>query len=472
MRHTERGISFARSKLSPVRINARPDLMTRCLQFLVGTSVLLCVTASAQSTLTPQKITAPIKDRGTYHLATGTWTRTSPSNSFNSEVLFNNTAVSGYFFGTTAGFNTVDHGRIPSISSPAGPDSVTGNVDIYTIDCFQIGYCSSIPAAGGGVDFVITFYDSYGPCTDVDAPGTNIVAGFFGTGLAGGTPASTQGCWTASFDLANTTVTFTLGGDADGTWDNVANDDSFGWGLDMTNAIVGSGGNGTGPFIAGNCPVGGVTVPQRGFGTKFGGVSGATNATGLGTDDFFWIDSAMAGSTMTTNGGCFFFGGCTINVPGPAHNPYSGYWLQLFGNKASLDNFAGTAYCSSVINASGSQAVMSFSGFDPNADLTLAVDGLPNGAGQLFSGSMGFETPGMAMLGDGPLCAAMNVVRINPVLTAGMMMQAANRVTLALNYTAPYASSFTGTRYFQHWFRSTLATGTGSNGSSGVKVSF
>jgi len=440
--------------------------MLRSSLFSSSALALLCVTASAQSTLTPQKITAPIKDRGTYHLATGTWTRTSPSNNFNSEVLFNNTAVSGYFFGTTAGFNTVDHGRIPSTSSPAGPDSVAGNADIYTIDCFQIGYCSNIPAAGGGVDFVINFYDGYGPCTDVDAPGAGAVAGFFGTGLAGGTPASTQGCWTASFDLANTTVTFTLGGDADGTWDNVANADSFGWGLDMTNA---TSANGTGPFIAGNCPVGGVTVPQRGFGTKFGGVSGATDATGLGTNDFFWIDSAILGSSMSPNGGCFFFGGCTPGVVGPAHNPYGGYWLQLFGTKGAGAP-TGTAYCSSTINASGSQAVMSFSG--GTQSLVLTVDGLPNGSGQLFSGSMGFETPGMAMLGDGPLCAAMNVVRINPILSAGMMMQSANQVSLALVYTAPYASSLSGLRYFQHWFRSTLGTGTGSNGSSGIKVTF
>ena len=129
--------------------------MLRSSLFSSSALALLCVVASAQSALTPQKITAPIKDRGTYHLATGTWTRANPSVNFNSDVLFNNSARTGYFFGTTAGWNTVDHGRIPSLTSPTSPTSVTGTFDRYTIDCFQIGYCSNIPAVAGGVDFAI-----------------------------------------------------------------------------------------------------------------------------------------------------------------------------------------------------------------------------------------------------------------------------------------------------------------------------
>jgi len=433
---------------------------------------LLCVAASAQTAQTPQRTTAPIRDRGTYHLATGTWTRTSPSNSFNSEVLFNNTAVTGYFFGMTAGLQTVDHGRIPSTSSPVSPDSVVGNADVYTIDCFSIAYCSSIPTAAGGVDFAISFYDNYAPCTDVDLMGgADVVAGFSGTGLFGGSPSSSQGCWIASFDLSNTTTTFVLNGDADRTWDGIANSDSFGWGLEMTNSIDGPAGNGTGPLVSGKCPIGGVTLPQRGFGTKFGGTPGRTDATGLGTSDFFWIDSAALGTSMSPNGGCFFFGGCGDPFFAQS-NPYASFWLQLFGSKGDgPGDRVGTPYCSSTTNASGSRAIMGAFG-EPAADLSLSVTGLPNSTGQLFFGTMGFTSPGMAMLGDGPLCAAMGIVRINPFLSAGMMMNPANAISFTLNYTAPYAASFTGTRYFQHWFRSTLSTGTGSNGSSGIRVDF
>ncbi|MFT5051833.1 MAG: hypothetical protein ACI8QZ_003262 [Chlamydiales bacterium] len=433
--------------------------------------LVLAAAASGQSTLTPTKVTAPIKDRGVYHLATGTWSRANASSSFNSDVLFNNTASTGYFFGTTSGFNTVDHGRIPSTSSPATPDSVVGTFDSYRIDCFQIGYCSSILASAGGVDIALTYYDDYAPCSDVDVGGgIGIAARFIVSGLAGATPAGAQGCWMVAFDLSNTTATFFLSGDADGAWDNVPNTDSFGWGLDFTNAIGGSTGNGTGPLIAGNCPVGGVTVPQRGFQTTFGGVPGATDSTGLGTNDFFWIDAPPLGCSMSTNGGCFFFGGCTTGTTGPAFNPFGGYWLQLFGD--TVPEPPGTAFCSSITNASGSQAILRASGTDPNVDLTLTVTGLPNSTGQLFFGTMGFTTPGTAMLGDGPLCAAMAVVRINPFLSAGMMMQPPHAVSLALNYTAPYAASLTGTRFFQHWYRSTLSTGTGSNGSSGIKITF
>jgi len=449
-------------------------MMFRSMLRSASALAILCASASPQGVLAPQRITAPIKDRGTYHVATGTWTRANPSNNFydDSQVVFNNTAPTGYFFGTTGGFNTVDHGRIPSTSSPAGPDSVVGWRDDYAIRGFQLGYCSSIPAAAGGVDFMLTFYEEYGPCTDVDiAGGIPVVASFIGTGLAGGTPASASGCWITSFNLSNTTLGFVLGADADGTWDNVGNMDSFGWGLDMLNATMGTAGNGTGPFMAGNCPVGGVTVPQRGFQTVFGGNEGATDSTGLGTNDFFWIGSAALGTTSSPNGGCFFFGGCTTGVVGPANNPYSSYWLQLFADGPDYA-YLGTPFCSSMVNASGSRAVMCAFGGDPNADLRLTVSGLPNSTGQLFFGTMGFDTPGMAMLGDGPLCAAMGVIRINPLLSAGMMMQPPNRAFLDLSYSAPYATSFTGIRYFQHWYRSTLATGTGSNGSSGVKINF
>ncbi|MFT5051344.1 MAG: hypothetical protein ACI8QZ_002755 [Chlamydiales bacterium] len=442
--------------------------MLRSSLFSASALALLCATASAQSTLTPQKITAPIKDRGTYHMATGTWTRANPSTNFNSDVLFNNTASTGYFFGTTAGFNTVDHGRIPSDSSPTSPTSVTGNANSYIIDCFQIGYCSNAPAVAGlgTVSIALNFYDNYGPCTDVDA-GVVTTAGFIGSGLPGGTPLSAQGCWVVAFDLANTSTTFKLGGDADGTWDNLANADSFGWGLDFTSA---TGGNGTGPFISGNCPVGGVTVPQQGFQTKFGGVAGMTDASGLGTNDFFWIDSAALGSSASPNGGCFFFGGCNT-TPGPGNNPFGGYWLQLFGTKDDAP-VLGTQFCTSRINASGSRAIMDVSGSDTAVDLTLHVTGLPNSTGQLFFGTMGGDGLGAATLGDGPLCATMSVVRVNPFLGAGMMMQPANGVNFTMNYTAPYAAQFTGQRTFQHWYRSTLATGTGSNGSSSVKVNF
>ena len=49
---------------------------------------------------------------------------------------------------------------------------------------------------------------------------------------------------------------------------------------------------------------------------------------------------------------------------------------------------------------------------------------------------------------------------------------APNTASITVNYTAPYAAGLTGTQYFQHWFRSGLATGTGSNTSDAVEIRF
>ena len=45
---------------------------------------------------------------------------------------------------------------------------------------------------------------------------------------------------------------FALGGDADGTWDNQSNRDSFGWALRFSNAFTSPAPRPTGPIIAGN----------------------------------------------------------------------------------------------------------------------------------------------------------------------------------------------------------------------------
>lgn len=445
--------------------------MLRSSLFSGGAIALLSMAASAQMTAEATKVTGATKAR-TFNAKTGTWSRTPlAAATFNSSVLFNNSAPTGYFFGTSSVFNTIDHGRLPSPNSPTNATSVTGNSVSYTIDCFQIGYCSNIPLASGGVDFTIAFYDDYAPCADIDAIGQGgiLSAAFFGTGLPGGTPASAQGCWTVSFDLSNTSLTWCMRGDGDGTWNNQANIDSFGWALTFDNAVGGAGGNGTGPFISGNCPspISGATTPKQGAGTKWDGVPGASDATGLGTNDFFWIDSNFV--IVNANGGCFFFGGCNF-ATGPAANPYGSFWLQMFGEKDGDPCPIGTQYCSSRINASGGPALITATALDSNADLQFQSSPVPNATGQFFYGPM--MLGGMGNLGDGLRCVGGMTTRMLPFVTAGMMMQPPNGVIFNVNYTAPYATGLTGRKYFQHWFRSTLTTGTGSNTSDGIQIDF
>ena len=334
---------------------------------------ILTSLAFAQENFTPTRITAPIKDRGVYSVATGTWTPVGLSAAFSDQALYNNTAPTGYPFAASPDFGIVDHGRLPSTTSTP----ITGTADRYSIVCYQISSCSSDP---GSVEQISTFFEEYRPCSDIDLPGLSSVASFLATGLPGGTATGGANCWVVAFDLSNTTLTFSMDADGDSVFDGDRNIDSFGW---MSSYPTATADNATGPVIAGNCSGGGSTsIPPKGYGTVFAGTPGATNATGLGTNDFFWIDdNANALPIMNENGGCFFFGGC--DNPPVNSNPWGGFWLQLLSDRP--DSF-GTPFCSSRVNKTGQAAVIFGVGTDPNVDLGLVSTPVPNTLGQFFVG--------------------------------------------------------------------------------------
>ncbi|MFT5048919.1 MAG: hypothetical protein ACI8QZ_000306 [Chlamydiales bacterium] len=128
----------------------------------------------------------------------------------------------------------------------------------------------------------------------------------------------------------------------------------------------------------------------------------------------------------------------------------------------------GTSFCSSLPNATGSAALLTAAG-SPNSSLVFTSAPVPNTTGQFFYGPMMLAG---APFGDGLLCAGGMTQRMLPFISAGMMMQLPNAATFTVNYTAPYTVGLTGTQYFQHWFRSGLATGSGWNTSDGVGVTF
>ena len=141
-------------------------------------------------------------------------------------------------------------------------------------------------------------------------------------------------------------------------------------------------------------------------------------------------------------------------------------------------DYAGAAYvyelpdpseaCNSVPNSTGSVAEIRCVGL-PSSSLVLISEPVPNTIGQFFYGSMMLAgTP----FGDGILCVGGMTQRILPFIHAGMMMQWQNRAALTVDYAAPYAAGLTGTKYFQHWFRSGLTTGSGFNTSSSIAVTF
>ena len=130
----------------------------------------------------------------------------------------------------------------------------------------------------------------------------------------------------------------------------------------------------------------------------------------------------------------------------------------------------GVPFCSSLPNATGARAILTCTGEDPNTDLAFSASPVPNTIGMFFFGPMALG--GAASLGDGLLCVGGMTTRITPFVNAGMMMQPPNTANLSVSYTAPYAVGLVGERHFQYWFRSGLSTGTGSNTSDAISITF
>ena len=408
---------------------------------------------------------AAVKDRGVYHVASGTWTRASLASALASDTLYCNKAPTGYHFGgMPSSWELFNAARIPSTSSPA---PFTGTADSYTIDAFAVSYCTE--HVRENTDMTWRFYDNYAPCSDPDKAANpyELVASFDAVGiLPGSSMSGLQSCWSFAFDLSNSGMEFELfgDGDGDGVWENASLDspflgwdtvDTFGWSVRVNNNSL----DGDGPLIAGQCPP---AHPVAGAGTVFhpgSGGQGDPNCTGLGTTDAFWID----GIPSAINGGCFFFGGCPSN-------PYSSFWLELFGRPSQL----GANFCVGTTNSSGASASIAGSGSSVLSEetLTLTASGLPAGATGLFCfGPMALS--GGAMLGNGAFCAGGMVARMQPPAMAAMGATIASR---AFDFGADYASNpaiaVGATANFQFWFRDPMGGGAFSNSSDGWQVTW
>ncbi|MFT5052093.1 MAG: hypothetical protein ACI8QZ_003525 [Chlamydiales bacterium] len=186
----------------------------------------------------------------------------------------------------------------------------------------------------------------------------------------------------------------------------------------------------------------------------------SNDTTGDTDDDWFWA-AAGVDPVNGVPGSAF-----ANQSPGSTWSPKIWeYAMQVCGKPPEPC----VSFCSSLPNQTGSAAVLTCSG-DPNSSLVLVSSPVPNTTGQFFFGSM--MLAGGSSLGDGLRCVGGTTTRLLPFVSAGMMMQLANTASIALNYSAPYAAGLTGTLHFQHWFRSGLTTGTGSNASNGISIVF
>jgi hypothetical protein len=247
--------------------------------------LILCAPVAAQRQVQAMKTISPIRDAGTYHVTSGTWSRTGSGANLGPDIIFAATARSGYFGTGWEGSEGIDEGILPGTSNPLG-----GTQDCYDIDGFQFAYCSFADTT----TWTFNFYDSYTPCDLPSIPANclNVAGSVPGLVLPTGST-----CWLVTIDLSGG---YEIGMGADGSicapgyQGALSSLDHFGWG-----AVWSTGDGGfTGPILGGYDP----NWAPEGEGTCYNtNMTCFAGATGLGAQDLFAIGAPLSG--------CFWFGG-------------------------------------------------------------------------------------------------------------------------------------------------------------------
>jgi hypothetical protein len=305
-------------------------MVRRWLVVLSSFAILACPCASAlaQQSLRShlQPVTAPIRRAGVYHVATGTWTRNaSLTNVTGPDVIYNNTCAAIYYSQMQQGDVLQHRSRIPSTSGPttpsifygtAGLDEAPGCHDAYTVNGFEVSYCSS---ATSTVDWQYDFASSYTLCASGDMVSQYSV---LVTGLPGGATGGAQACWIVDVDLSgHAGGGIVMSADGDGTY-NGGSSDTFGFGFGPANGIALS--DFTGPLLAGDYTWTGGPV-----------VGALTPCTG--TDGTIWdnpINLAEPGTGMTSNN-FVRWTGASPSMPSGCYSAspvHADFYLKLFAD--------------------------------------------------------------------------------------------------------------------------------------------
>jgi hypothetical protein len=294
--------------------------------------LLLGPTSTAQQLAQSRPLLSPVRDAGTYHIATGTWTRTGAGANLGPDVIFSATAPSGYFATNWEGAEAVDEGILPGPGNPLdGPNSC------YVISGFQFAYCSNAIS----IDWSFTFYDSYVPCAAPGQPCTNLAGSTALTGMP-----TAGACWVVTVDLSggNEIDMQAEGGICAPGYQGAASGlDHFGWGA-VWNTLTGAP---SGPLVSGYDP----TWSGEGEGTCYNtGLTCPAGATGLGAQDMFGIGTPFSG--------CFWFGGYeNVNgCGGPARTRGGQFHLELYTDCANpCPGLCWTSFC--AVNNNGTLAI-------------------------------------------------------------------------------------------------------------------
>ncbi len=451
-------------------------LLTVTGLFLLGAGAL----AQRASSILP---VPDVKHAGTYHVATGTWTRGQPSLARSRyDVIYDNTC-SGAWYVALEQQTFHDDGRIPSTTSPVVTQtpmpgsnwpavSFQGTDDTYDIGWYEFAYCTGVAAP---MTALTAFYECYTSCSDATLISPTMAVQV--SGLPGSpSPGVGVGCWTVGIDLVGSTLYFQMMGDCDGTWDGTPALDNFGYMYMQSTpdpAVI------SGPILAGDpdgllldgpgtsgCCVGCNTIFLQ-IGTP--GIPGtSTEGSGLNCQDFFEIDDHLGGYSFVYNG-CYWYGGYSAAAPhadihmeiASRHwHPHPGI-PYCFGNTTSgnpcpcgndnpdLPNGCGNGTYPGGANLAGSGVASLAS----DSLILYGTFGQPNNSSMFFQAINNLD--GLSIfLGDGIQCAGGNLKRLK-VKTNDANGSADTTPTVisarsaALGYTIQPGDML----YYQWWYR-------------------
>lgn len=427
--------------------------LTTASVVILGAAAFAQVNASQKM----KPVTAPVRDGGTYHLATQTWTRKAAQSNVGADTVYNNTCSTGYY--SPLSLDTyVDEGRIPTAGGPTNVNNRPGCEPATNVDGFQIAYCTDQTTATFGT-YTVNFYESYTACATVI--GVTPTAGFGITGLPASATAGTLACWIVGLDLDSPPQTASLGfvmqNDGDGTFTGTTNANLFGWSMATT-----AGGTNTGPLMAGDFNL------CTGFdGTRWDTVINyAEQGTGMSTLDQFRIE---AGGTAP---GCYFFGG----------TPPASFFLQIYADACGVtangtifcngdgvaphtncpcSNVSPTAALSGCLNSFGVGATMRSTGNPSISADTVALQGggLPVASTLLFQGTTRQNSGNGSVFGDGLRCAGGSIARLKTVTASGTAGSATVNYPVGADLPVHVKGNVTapGIRTYQAWYRNSAS---------------
>ncbi len=384
-------------------------LISKSFQLLpAALAVSLAPFASAQTALDPgissaERIPGTIRDAGTFHVATGTWTRSIPSVASFGQLdnIYSNTAAAIYYYpamgpvGAAALGQVIDEGVIPSTTNPSTFALGGATQNLNHVTGLDIGYCDfEVVAASAGWTF--SFYESYAPCTfPPPAP--------VGTVTVSGLPSN--GCWFLNLDLVGSSQDFTIAGDG-----GAGAFPTFGIGFEYS----GTGTQDAGVFIAGD-PADTDTgfaagAPPTGSNTYYGevGACGGGVGTGYQNVDFYWVEDTFSVGGLGAGSACYFFGGY-VNGPacsGPGGTPYSGFFLEMSDSGVSALGTISQSSCVGASNNTGAPGVLDVVGSASTTanNAILRASGLPTNQMGLFIAGLAPAAPGAINSGNGYVC--------------------------------------------------------------------